>query len=165
MDAKEKKRQYMKQWRLANKERIRSYQNQYRAERPGSRKSESSPEAYIRHRTRILAAGKKYAAANPERALARNRAWLAAHPIEARLRLHNYRLRLKGAKIVKEEISNWFTRICGICDRLVGSDFELDHIIPLSRGGEHTATNLQLAHKHCNRVKHNKLQHELIVVN
>jgi 5-methylcytosine-specific restriction endonuclease McrA len=41
--------------------------------------------------------------------------------------------------------------ICGIC----GSDvdplnFHMDHVIPLSRGGEHNYTNVQPAHPFCN---------------
>lgn len=34
----------------------------------------------------------------------------------------------------------------------------LDHILPLSRGGEHTYANTQLAHLRCNLRKNNKVE-------
>jgi 5-methylcytosine-specific restriction endonuclease McrA len=40
---------------------------------------------------------------------------------------------------------------CGICgESLPGPDFHIDHIVPLSRGGEHSMRNVQLAHPSCN---------------
>lgn len=50
---------------------------------------------------------------------------------------------------------------CGICDLPVDpsakwpepDSVSLDHIIPLSRGGEHTRANTQCAHLYCNTVK------------
>lgn len=33
----------------------------------------------------------------------------------------------------------------------------IDHIIPVSKGGSHTWDNVQLAHRSCNSVKHNKV--------
>lgn len=39
---------------------------------------------------------------------------------------------------------------CHICGRKVGKGFHLDHLIPLSKGGPHTAENLRVAHPRCN---------------
>lgn len=44
--------------------------------------------------------------------------------------------------------------ICGICLRAVGAEAQIDHIVPLARGGEHSYANAQLAHPTCNRVKY-----------
>jgi 5-methylcytosine-specific restriction endonuclease McrA len=43
--------------------------------------------------------------------------------------------------------------LCGICGAAVTSDFHIDHIIPISRGGTHTLGNVQLAHPKCNLSK------------
>lgn len=44
--------------------------------------------------------------------------------------------------------------ICHICGRPVEvSDFHLDHIIPVSRGGEHILSNVAVAHPFCNQSK------------
>jgi 5-methylcytosine-specific restriction endonuclease McrA len=52
--------------------------------------------------------------------------------------------------------------ICGICKRPVDSaEFDIDHVIPISRGGEHSYSNTQVAHPLCNGRKKNKLQSEL----
>lgn len=46
--------------------------------------------------------------------------------------------------------------ICGICKKPVTlEDSSIDHVIPLSRGGKHLWTNVQIAHKSCNAEKSN----------
>ena len=55
--------------------------------------------------------------------------------------------------------------LCGLCGEQVDKDLmwpdpmsaSLDHIIPLSRGGEHTLDNVQLAHLVCNIRKNNQV--------
>lgn len=43
---------------------------------------------------------------------------------------------------------------CHICGRRVAVDvFEVEHLVPLSRGGSHTWSNVGIAHPRCNRVK------------
>lgn len=47
--------------------------------------------------------------------------------------------------------------VCGICGTHVGiNEFTIDHIIPLSRGGAHVFSNLQVAHARCNTSKGNR---------
>jgi len=57
-------------------------------------------------------------------------------------------------------------RVCGICGKPVDFSYKnphplaptVDHIIPVSRGGHPTdISNLQLAHRCCNRAKSNSL--------
>ena len=48
--------------------------------------------------------------------------------------------------------------ICGICGKSVTFfDFTLDHIIPLSKGGLEHRSNIQIAHKTCNRQKDDRV--------
>ncbi len=44
---------------------------------------------------------------------------------------------------------------CAICGRKIKSfeDLSVDHIVPLSRKGQRTINNCQLAHKWCNSMK------------
>ena len=52
--------------------------------------------------------------------------------------------------------------ICGICGEDVDPfDFHVDHIIPLSRGGEHSYANTQPAHPFCNLSKNDRLPWEV----
>ena len=48
--------------------------------------------------------------------------------------------------------------ICHCCMKPIPSadEGEVDHIKPLSKGGEHHPSNFMLAHKQCNKEKHNK---------
>lgn len=50
---------------------------------------------------------------------------------------------------------------CGICGRPLRGDKSIDHIIPLTRGGDHRLENLQIAHRSCNSKKKNRLPHEV----
>lgn len=47
-------------------------------------------------------------------------------------------------------------RKCVCCGKPLGRDFHLDHIVPLSRGGEHSDSNLQLLRAKCNLQKGTK---------
>ena len=74
--------------------------------------------------------------------------------------------RKKGAtqieKFTRQEvwIKGW--GICGICMAPANpDDWHVDHIIPLSRGGQHTLKNVQVSHPRCNLSKYNKLLSEV----
>lgn len=55
--------------------------------------------------------------------------------------------------------------VCGICGEDVDPHhFHVDHIVPLSRGGEHSYANTQVAHPSCNLRKMTRLPHELVMV-
>jgi 5-methylcytosine-specific restriction endonuclease McrA len=43
---------------------------------------------------------------------------------------------------------------CGICGGAIQGPFHVDHVVPLSRGGEHSYANTQPAHPKCNERKH-----------
>ena len=50
---------------------------------------------------------------------------------------------------------------CYYCQKAVAiTGFELDHLVPLARGGRHDVTNFVLACQFCNRSKGTKLLHE-----
>lgn len=76
----------------------------------------------------------------------------------------NRRARMKNAFVEDVVPARVFRRdkwICGICkkpvsqlnDRSLVDIASLDHIIPLSKGGEHSYANTQLAHLSCNLSK------------
>lgn len=53
---------------------------------------------------------------------------------------------------------------CGICGLAVNPQtFEVDHIIPRSKGGTHCYANCQPAHAWCNRLKGNLMPEEVSV--
>lgn len=50
------------------------------------------------------------------------------------------------------------------CGRPLGDDSEVDHIIPLSKGGVNHMANLQLLHRFCNRAARDRISPEFIQV-
>jgi 5-methylcytosine-specific restriction endonuclease McrA len=48
--------------------------------------------------------------------------------------------------------------VCPCCMKPITSIAvgEVDHVVPLARGGKHDVTNFMLAHRQCNKEKHNK---------
>lgn len=86
------------------------------------------------------------------------RAWERANPERVRLQRigKNYtRRHILGGQISSTILERVLARdryMCGICKkRVTRSELEFDHILPISLGGSHTESNLQVAHSKCNR--------------
>lgn len=47
--------------------------------------------------------------------------------------------------------------VCGECGKRLGDRYELDHIIPISKGGSGDPSNLRWVHPKCNRAKGDKV--------
>lgn len=62
-----------------------------------------------------------------------------------------------------ERILDEHGMVCHICSGEIASlaDLNMDHVIPLARGGTHTYDNIRPSHKRCNQRKHVKLLEEL----
>lgn len=75
--------------------------------------------------------------------------------LAARERTSRWRARDLGVKFEKidfMEIIKTHKMVCNICSLEITSlsELELDHVIPLSLGGSHTASNVRPAHNKCN---------------
>lgn len=96
--------------------------------------------------------------ANRERAIASAMAWIRAHPAEALA--HAHRTRAKRAAVFSdvtpEQLRQLWASYRGRCAYCDVRATELDHIIPLSKGGDNTAGNLVPACFDCNRSKAGK---------
>lgn len=83
----------------------------------------------------------------------------AEHPEEARIRNQKRRARTTGIRGTLSEIEwQWILLRhdykCAKCG--AGGKMEMDHIVPLSKGGEHSAKNIQPLCLSCNRNKGTK---------
>lgn len=58
-------------------------------------------------------------------------------------------------RFLKDRLIRRDGAVCAICGEPIATmhDITLDHVMPISRGGETTIDNLQLAHERCNRTK------------
>lgn len=95
-----------------------------------------------------------------KRATAAARDWIKQHPEYNRLRYHRYRARLQGVEATLT-VAEWhaileaFGHRCAYCLR--HGKMTQDHVVPVSRGGAHTAGNIVPACLSCNAKKGNRL--------
>ena len=65
------------------------------------------------------------------------------------------------SKIPLDKIYTRDRGICGICGKVVHiSKASIDHIVPISKGGAHDFSNVQLAHLKCNLKKGSRSMEE-----
>lgn len=106
------------------------------------------------YRASVLKACRQRYEANPDQFVARMAAWRRANP--ERHNMNNARRRALQKNAFIENVHSLVLLeqadgICGICGQDVDPfDFHVDHIVPLSRGGEHSYVNTQVAHPSCN---------------
>ena len=132
---------YIKAWRKANPEKVAAQHRRYR---------KANAE-------KIAAQSKVYCLANLEKIAARSKAYYEANPEDARRR------RAQQAGVFVETIPNdikaqliaLYGPICMVpgCEN---RNLEIDHIVPLSKGGDHVVGNFQLLCKSCNSSKGNR---------
>jgi hypothetical protein len=97
----------------------------------------------------------------PQRACVRRRERSKRVVLDAKRRLSVR----AGEDFSRQEIFERDRWRCGLCGKRVREDLDwpkhgapsIDHVIPLSRGGEHTRQNVQLAHLGCNWSKNGRV--------
>jgi 5-methylcytosine-specific restriction endonuclease McrA len=122
-----------KEYQRRNKERLSEYQKAWQ-----KRSAARITKRRQRNRPRIVVVMRDWALRNSERYrqyAARRRALKMKSAIGA----VDYKAIVKASR-----------GRCGICHKLVKGKFHFDHIVPLSKGGAHVQSNLQVAHPVCN---------------
>lgn len=152
-----KSREKMRRWRAANRDRARASERARYAADPerhrakAKRWRDANPE-------KVRASVHAWQARNPEKAKAINKAWIERNRERMRDRYALRHARQVGApnveKIDRREIYRRDGGRCHLCGKPAGDDYHLDHLVPLSKGGDHTKVNLRVAHPHCNLVRH-----------
>lgn len=103
--------------------------------------------------------GRKYYRANKTRIAALNREWLRAHPEHRAVVNSKQRARKAGARgsFTRNEwlhLKALYNHSCPCCGRAQPEiRLEVDHIIPLSKGGSNHISNIQPLCPNCNRAK------------
>jgi 5-methylcytosine-specific restriction endonuclease McrA len=148
-----------------NSERLRAEKRDW-SEKHKASKAEYDRRYRSSHRKEILARKRRWAQANPDAAnrwkrdnpqkMRRyKRAWAKAHPEYGRARENRRRARLlsTGGSYTIEEWEGVCARYGWRCLACGRPDIEIDHVIPLSRGGMNTIDNLQPLYRTCNARK------------
>lgn len=105
---------------------------------------------------RRRASNARYRADNAERERERKRRYQARPEVKARRAALERRRRGGGRATDDERVALFIAQLglCGICRRqLDPDDIEVDHIVPLVKGGTSHRSNRQAAHPRCNRQK------------
>ena len=131
-DAKQRNPDYFKQYYAKNQERRRS-------------DARAWYRANSEHHITVV---NKYRERNPERMRAIGR----KNAANRRARKLAQFVEVVDPRVVFQRANG----LCGICRGPVdpASRWEVDHVMPLVRGGTHSYDNVQLAHRSCNRRKH-----------
>lgn len=155
-------------YRERNRERVRRGQKAY-ADRNADRIRARNREDMRRRRHVDPGAARQacrtYYWKNPEAMRERAREWARENPEKARANAYMRRARKKSAP-VRERVYRsvvWrrdggMCHICGVaCDP---ARWDMDHVVPLSLGGEHSYANIKTAHPSCNGRKGARLLDE-----
>ena len=113
------------------------------------------------NRAKANASSAAWKAANKERRKATMAAWHKANPEYTRIRNQNRRARKleSGGKLSKGLSVRLFKLQrgkCACCGQPLGTEYNLDHIMPIALGGSNTDDNIQLLRATCNKQKHAK---------
>jgi 5-methylcytosine-specific restriction endonuclease McrA len=161
----------MRAYRQKNLERLRDKDRRYHAAHRDERRAKDRAwRAKHRQRLKVLrkaiaatpeaqAKSRLYYQENRETILVKHKHYVQSFPKAQKAANARYRARKKGAARSDltakqwEEIKSAYGHRCVYC----GKKFKRltkDHIIPLSRGGDHTVSNIVPACMSCNRKKH-----------
>jgi len=149
-------------WYLRNKEKMRQYNADYRKEH---KEDLQKYEIYrYENNAKRKESCKKWVNNNPEKNRERVKNWQRDNPDKCRgNRLKNSaKRRAKIKKGPHEFISPDLIYakdqgLCGICGKhLERSEFTIDHIVPISKGGGHVEGNVHSAHRLCNIRRSNR---------
>jgi 5-methylcytosine-specific restriction endonuclease McrA len=133
------------QWRDGNRDRISAQSNAWRKEHPEQR------------RTTL----QLWRDANKEKHSEQRKSRRKAKPHVYRAHAENRRARkmAAGGSYTADQIERLFLlqrQKCVGCGVSIKQYFEVDHIVPLTKGGSSDISNIQLLCKRCNRWKHAK---------
>jgi len=175
---KEKKRECDRQYYQAHRETKDAYARQWRLDHPGKgkewslawRKANLDRERdvhrawYETNREKARETARRWVAANLEKSRASDRQWRKTHPDRVRAIKQRRRAKEVGAMadltvVQWNEILVQYDYRCAYCGAKFSKEVKAtqDHVIPLSRGGHHTAANIVPACLHCNCSKGTKI--------
>lgn len=162
-------------YRVDNAAKIRESNAKYRANNADKCRAAvakcraTNPNYHVIYRTSNKEKLRKYNAVyqvlyyvlNKEKINLKNTKYRKENQDKSRVYCQNYHARKinNGGKIsadIKKRLFSMQQGKCAYCYKYLGDDYHLDHIMPLSLGGDNTDNNIQLLHSKCNLQKHAK---------
>lgn len=138
---KEKNRQYFKEYRKNNKDKISIFQKNYQLENAEKIKKQRF-EYRENHRQELRQKTKEYKKANP-------------HIVNNYILSRKARKKLNGVFYISaKELQKLYLSDCFYCGD--NENIQIDHVVPISKGGTHSIGNLVPACAECNLSKRDK---------
>ena len=153
---------YMREWRQRNREKTRQRNRNYIATPEGAAKNRKRAlDWYYANLEKGRERSRVWGQNNSERKKENVSVWCKDNPEAYKAIWRNRNARVRGAdgKCTLPDIMRIFDQQKGkcayfrVCKTKLGNDYEVDHIVPLARGGTHWPSNIQLTCLHCNRRK------------
>jgi hypothetical protein len=151
----------VKAYRERNADAIRKQQrDRYYADLEASRaKNRAKHHA---NKERRAASAKAYAKANVDKRRAWDRAWRAANAEYNKQKLARKRESLRGLDAFDRFVLDEAAKLCAMRQQMLGGVWEIDHIVPVSKGGTSEHHNIQVVPKTWNASKGNRNCHKFL---
>jgi len=161
---------YLRQYRIVNPNKDSQYKARWRNKNP-----DYDSQYYLANRAELLIKMSEWRSNNLIRKAETDKAWKLANPEKVKINAKNYylrhpakqsknrqirRARLRNARIYKVTEKDFLNILKSPCIYCGAKGEQVDHIIPLSRGGAHSLGNLASSCSRCNLSKNNKLVSE-----
>lgn len=141
----EKKKLQDKKYRMINSEEIKESQKKWKLNHPKGKKK-IQRKYYLKHREQEAERRKKH------RASIHGKLWWRQYDICKRTGLDASMV----PKVIYDNFLRYGANRCEKCKQFTGLRFHIDHIIPISKGGDNGHENLQLLCPKCNLKKGTK---------
>jgi len=157
---KERRRAANEAWSRANPEKVKEQGAAWRAANPDKVKAIQARH-YEANKEKIQARLREYYVANPEKRRENQIAWRAANPERARALCRNRQARKRAAEgtYTGDDVKRIYGAQkgkCACCNKKVGDNYHVDHVMPLALGGSNWPSNLQVLCPSCNSKKNAK---------
>lgn len=152
-------RAYKRAFYAKHRERIREHANESYPLR-AAKEREASRIYRLANPEKTKSAGRKWREANRAKVKASRRAWYEANQPLVKASRRRRRARIEGAAVNDLTAAQWRAiqeladHCCAYCGKRRKGRLTQDHIIPLTKGGNHTASNIVPACGPCNSTKH-----------
>lgn len=140
-----------------NTEKIKSLSNNWRMNNPDKVKAYGTKQ-YANNKEKMKQAARKWCLTNPEKVKACQKKYATTHPEERRILKQNRlaRKRNAGGRLTKDlskKLFNLQKGKCACCGKPLGTDYHLDHRMPIALSGANEDWNMQLLRATCNMQK------------
>lgn len=168
----EARREYDLEYRKRNRQAVLERSSRYQRDH-AEQVNSYHREWYAAHRQQVLCQQRRYREANNERVKAHDRWRYSQHPEVAAEKATRRRAACLGAsagdptaiRAIYRRAREVLKVDCYLCGKRIPlGQRHVDHIVPLSKGGEHSASNLAIACAGCNESKGAKMPHEVGVL-